>query len=322
MNARSLYPSFLIVVIFTVLYTFYRSSVLMLSFSSDSSSNQTRSPSASEDNISPPSPPSPSNHTRHRINTTASLNVRYGLIHMPRTAGSDFNALLALRYEGVCGNKGNSNRSSLAKKNSTKRNRNVNKIMKKDYVLATFKKCNYVAMEWSSRYWVKVFGQEDRPLELHLPCRDPLDHFLSMCNLRAVNFTCDGSWDHSIRPQIERCLGKWGGKIFAARFTSTKAFEHPNINLKCFHSPEGFNGYVDYMEARLRKKPVAREYVRHARKGLPRNKAKECLWKRKAQALLVQNFLVKKSLYSNYFQFCDKCLGSENDLLADNLLKK
>jgi hypothetical protein len=39
--------------------------------------------------------------------------------------------------------------------------------------------------------WQKYIAPQVDNLELHVPCRDPIDHLLSMCNHRGIQFQCD-----------------------------------------------------------------------------------------------------------------------------------
>jgi len=167
-----------------------------------------------------------------------------------------------------------------------------------------FHNCDYIANEIGAEFWKDSLGDLHRPLELHIPCRDPVDLFLSMCNYRNVEFTCKSDF----KEEVSKCLNNNN------RF-DMKLLTRPNIDLKCFESPSRIGDYFDYMGKRLQKKEVPDEYV-HRDSNVSRNKPEECLWKQgiEYRQKLLENIMSRR-VFFEYFQFCKECLKSDNNLL-------
>ena len=54
-----------------------------------------------------------------------------------------------------------------------------------------FEDCDWISLEEPAGTWPKFFQNREKwPLEFHVPCREPLDHFLSMCNHKNRQFDC------------------------------------------------------------------------------------------------------------------------------------
>ena len=113
-----------------------------------------------------------------------------GHVHMAKTAGTSVNGLLASRYERVCGNKGYSYDSYGANLRMAASDGNPHKV--KDSIRTQFQgygrervplpvmdeigfeDCDFISMESNWPFW-RRFEDWPLPLELHVPCRDPLD---------------------------------------------------------------------------------------------------------------------------------------------------
>merc|ERR1740139_1607963 len=104
-----------------------------------------------------------------------------------------------------------------------------------------FEDCDYVANEIGAKFWAHAFGEWHRPLELHVPCRDPVDLLLSICNYQKVQFTCRDDFS----AEVDACFGAENRRFDAGEL------RHPKITLKCFRSPSGLDGYLAYMGERL-----------------------------------------------------------------------
>lgn len=125
-------------------------------------------------------------------------NVIYGHVHMAKTGGSSINGMLALQYERVCGNKGYSFNAYQANNKNTRGETN-----QKYMVDWGFEDCDYISVEtgysvwrnWGS-FWIPMteyFHSLNMTMELHVPCRDPLEHLMSMCNMKRRSFDCETS---------------------------------------------------------------------------------------------------------------------------------
>ena len=68
--------------------------------------------------------------------------------------------------------------------------------------------------------------------------------------------------------------------------------------------------YLKYMDQFLQRKRVETPYI-HRSSNLPRQKDHECIWNNTEVANQVLDHL--HTLY--YYRWCEKCIGSENDLL-------
>eukprot|EP00588_Corethron_pennatum_P024088 CAMPEP_0194332262 /NCGR_PEP_ID=MMETSP0171-20130528/58560_1 /TAXON_ID=218684 /ORGANISM="Corethron pennatum, Strain L29A3" /LENGTH=174 /DNA_ID=CAMNT_0039094037 /DNA_START=202 /DNA_END=726 /DNA_ORIENTATION=- len=168
-----------------------------------------------------------------------------------------------------------------------------------------FHNCDYISNEIGAAFWKDYLGDLHRPLELHIPCRDPVDLFLSMCNYRHVEFTCKSDF----KEEVSKC-------VFAGNRFNMKLLTQSNIDLKCFESPSRLGDYFAYMGERLQKKEVPDEYV-HRDSNIARNKTKECLLKQgiEYKQKLVEYIMSSNSAFFEYFQFCKECLKSDDDLL-------
>ena len=264
----------------------------------------------------------------HRINA----NKVYGLLHMAKTGGTEINGELANHFERVCGNKGYSydaletNRRFQQKKaeyesnNSSqhgllyemdmgdiisqiKPRHNRGNIPRPVMVEIGFDNCDYVALETvRTSEWADYVASQ-WPLELHVPCRDALEHLMSSCNHQHQTFSCDAQ---NLVAEIRQCVKP---RLTNTRFQPSLA-DHENITLYCF-DPFPVSRYVRYMADRLQRKRVESKYV-HRASNPPRNRSAECLWQQSAefQEAVRQQL---REIYP-YYQFCHQCMGSNQEL--------
>jgi len=275
-----------------------------------------------------------------------SNNVTYGFLHAAKTGGSTINKRLAMRYERVCGNKGHSQNILEKRRQQTilKKSQSVlpeekiptrtekklhHKMIKNQTIVMEenginksfmynleeigFQDCDYVELEAPAKIWKELFGAWHRPLELHVPCRDPISHLLSMCNHRQLKFTCEPT---NFTKQVDNCIS---GR---SRF-SFQELKHPNIHLKCFNSPNKINEYSEYMRGRLQEKEVFHKKgvyspeVNYPEYIPTRNAENECIWKAtKIYQEKILKYLKEEIGLKDYYSFCDSCLKSVNDLLV------
>ena len=132
-------------------------------------------------------------------------------------------------------------------------------------------------------------------------CRNPVDHLMSNCNFKRKVFDCNAD----LASEIEKCLVKFN------RFSAKLESSFDNIHLKCFDFRKAFTEYIEYMGKRLQRKRIQAQYA-HRETNRPRNKTNECIWSSHVyealEAHLVENY--------DYYSFCNRCIGSEDDLLA------
>lgn len=156
-------------------------------------------------------------------------------------------------------------------------------------------------MEGGWKFWPKHFRHWWAPVELHVPCREPIDHLMSQCNFRHVKFDCKGK----VWTEVRRCA------CFQDRFGDGLS---EDFSLKCFKFEEQFTGYIDYMSHKLqvkRKTPSAYTFRATNRK---RDIANECIhahenagFRRKVVDYMLEHY--------PYYRFCKQCIGSSDDLL-------
>eukprot|EP00980_Cylindrotheca_fusiformis_P031805 scaffold27013_cov122-Cylindrotheca_fusiformis.AAC.1 len=115
--------------------------------------------------------------------------VLYGHVHMAKTGGTSLNGMLANRFTRVCGNKGYSfdayNANLRAKQKEANGERVVSEHEPRDRIKPAimneigFHDCDFISQELPYDLWIKHFGDSKFfgiPMELHVPCREPLDH--------------------------------------------------------------------------------------------------------------------------------------------------
>ena len=140
-----------------------------------------------------------------------------------------------------------------------------------------------------------------------MPCRDPVDHFMSLCNLVSEGkFTCPRD-ESKLRAEMKACGNN-------RRFNLSMAEQ---FDSKCFNALE-HEAYIDFMRSKLRERrwkvDYSLEYDARTREKRPRLKERECIreeanadvLERVSQILHEENHLVK---------FCDRCMGTKDDLL-------
>jgi len=258
------------------------------------------------------------------VGWTASL-VTYGLVHMARSGGSAINRIFALKYERVCGNKGYSYNAyeinerkrltpplnytdiQITTKIMTRHVNKTGKKIKEDAYKVGFDDCDYIAMEQKAGMWQEHMGNLHRPLELHVPCRDPIDHLMSMCAFNHREFRCNVS-NKELQKQVNACTNN-----FLGRFSIDMALS-PNFTMKCFSSPSKIDDYIEYMGETLQKRRIQGEYFDITSNKFERHKETECIWekvnegvRRKLEEMIIN--------HHEYFKYCKNCIGSENDLL-------
>lgn len=163
-----------------------------------------------------------------------------------------------------------------------------------------YQDCDWIAVERSWKFWPNTFSNWSIPLELHLPCRDPVDHLLSQCNHRHKAFNCNAT-EHDMIQQIDDCI-----VLVNERFSTKLADKFP---IKCFSSDRS-SEYMEWMGTRLDRKRIETEYVFRA-SNRDRKKDKECVW----EHMDIQDVIRKRLLEKyDYYAFCNECLGSERDI--------
>lgn len=225
-----------------------------------------------------------------------SKSVAYGLVNMAMGGGTAINRILSVKYERVCGSQGTSYHAF----------RREDEIIPDTMYETGFEDCDYIAMEVPQIEWKKEV-KLDRPVELHIPCRDPIDHLMSMCALMQKYFKCRNISDEELIIQVDGCLSS-----SLERFHINMA-PSPDFTMKCFSATSKMDDYIKYMGKTLQPKRIQGKM-----KGIsPRkNAGEECIYKtwNEDVKIKVEEILINQTSY--YFQYCKECIGSENDLLS------
>mmetsp|Transcript_429 Transcript_429/g.567 ORF Transcript_429/g.567 Transcript_429/m.567 type:complete len:238 (+) Transcript_429:166-879(+) len=234
---------------------------------------------------------------------------------MARTAGSYLNGALALNYERVCGHKGYSYDAFQVNERYKKNPAHVDSWGKhfKDYSRFRvpvhimdeigYEDCDWISNELGWQWWNK-FQSWKVILELHLPCRTPVDHMRSNCNAEELEINCQGD----LPGQIQKCMHNY--ERFHPSLNDSKKF--PNFQLKCFNQSL-LSTYVEYMGTKLQRKRVQSEFT-YRPPDPPRKTKNRCLQTNETARSQINAYLTNKL---DYFKFCDACLNSAQDLLKD-----
>jgi hypothetical protein len=246
----------------------------------------------------------------------------------------EINGELATRFERICGNKGYSYdalefnylmgeyfKQYSAKTNGTAAMADQSKAIKNDLInfrYPTYNRgrvpysvmreiglhdCDWISLEENWTIWEVVASFAATiplKLELHLPCREPLNHLMSQCNYLERRFDCNST---SFVEEVNNCL------IEMWRFDE-ELKRMKNVHLRCFN-PIPIDSYMNYLSGILQPRRISMNYV-HRDTNYPRDKDKECIWRHPQIAEEVYAILLKMPFY----RFCDQCMGSPDDLLA------
>lgn len=254
-------------------------------------------------------------------------NVIYGHVHMAKTGGTNVNGMFANTFERVCGNKGYSYNffasNELAKINHHISNKTANttnsttqvgrSLTKLNGLIHTpeeireigFEDCDFISLETNWKQWGRYFkGGEHHgvPVELHIPCRDRIDHIMSQCNHRHKALKCEASEEVFLQ-SVVNCTN------WLTRFDMGLLDQ---FHVKCYDFRKQFTNYTQYMSKHLdaRRFQSLPYVMRNSNK--PRDKTAECIWEKPNLMKKLDKFLLKTY---DYYQFCQTCIGGENDIL-------
>ena len=139
-------------------------------------------------------------------------------------------------------------------------------------------------------------------MELHVPCRDRLDHLMSQCNYRHKKIACNAKTDEELFKSMEKCY------VLLDRYNHQL---RKHFDVKCFDFKKQFTEYQEYMSGILQKRRFqSTPYVKRETNS-PRNQTNECIWRNATVLEKVEKYLLETV---PYYQFCDQCMGSENEI--------
>ncbi len=269
---------------------------------------------------------SPEALKNERFHAPNHSTVIYGHVHMTQTAGTDRNGLLAAQYDHVCGSRGYSldyYQYNERLRNSTSNDPSVTTDVTSIFEASNddttnrgrvpwatmqdigFEDCDWISLEQPWHVWpdlLQILGSKWK-LELHVPCRDPLDHLLSMCHNQGHEFDCHGG---DLESEIEMCI------MAMDRFSLEWEF-HSKIRLVCFPWIP-LDAYVSYMSHRLQSKRMPAEYVLRGSSELEDQEEdnttqQDCLKQSPHIAYQVRQLLLENY---EYYRWCNDCLGSDH----------
>lgn len=267
-------------------------------------------------------------------------NVIYGHVHIAKAGGTSLNGILANKFERVCGHKGSSYDAYQKNEKAKKAEENGGSLIRGNFGVkadkyfrlgkAGFEDCDYISQEKEYGFWHEQFPNgklHGVPVELHVPCRDPLDHLLSQCNFRKETrrLPCDSDADQSgaLYSAIEACI--LSADRFHRKLTET-------FSVKCFDFKKQFTEYTSYISTTLQSRRFEPDRVVTRMTNKPRNRTDECIWDhpdllKKTRDYLMHNYTSDDEkrkhkgdetggliILSDYYRFCDECIGSKDDL--------
>lgn len=233
-------------------------------------------------------------------------NGLIGHIHIAKTGGSTLNQQLANKFHGVCGHKGYSFDSYQARRrnngdvtlgyvkdsiNRVYENYDRTRVPEEIMFERGFEACHWVSFESDMHVW-KHFENWGEPLELHLPCRDPVEHFMSQVNHEEKKIHCA-----SFRPAVD--AGKY--LIYMNRFQV--AAIPRNATVRCVRFSKQFDDYQTLIGL-PKKRIVNKLHPSHIYTNQPRSRKNECIWRHPKLVAELKAHLIKSYDYYNY---CSKC---------------
>lgn len=242
---------------------------------------------------------------------------------MTQTAGSSINGIAANKFERVCGHKGysfgafhdNEKAAELVANGGTPTPKDLSwsRVMEPTMEDIGYEDCDYVSNEVHYNWWIHKFGDNrfhQTPMEMHVPCRDPIDHLMSQCNYAEDDgkfvkqqLACDAATEEEYFASVRKCF------VYVKERYNHKLEKH--FDVKCYDFKNQFSGYLNYLSERLEDRRYGtQEYVRRETND-PRDKESECIWKRPDLLEKTRKWLIDNV---DYYRFCDKCLGSDNEI--------
>ena len=256
-------------------------------------------------------------HIDLTISTTPQNKV-YGHVHIAKTAGSTLNRNFSLFFDNICGHKGYSydalavyNREMNSKPNKPPQDlysrieNGYNRIRVPYNIMDEigYEGCQWISHEISWTWWQK-FKNWHLPMELHIPCRAPLDHLMSILNYVEKQFKCDNTW----KEQIDWILTNGPGND---RF-SMNLLKIPNVNVKCIPYENMINGqYFNSMVSKLTRRSVTKTIAKY-RTNRDRRQENECVWTNATFSREIHNYMTTQY---DYYKWCENCLSDTHAII-------
>jgi hypothetical protein len=194
-----------------------------------------------------------------------------------------------------------------------------------------YEDCDYISHEIEWTFWPKLIqdlnnelqnlqnnssnnnNNNNLTLELHVPCREPISHLMSMANHMRRTYVCDKNETNIniIKKSVDNVY-MMPIKLSDQRFSNNLFINNNNnIELKCFNSFPMEN-YINYMSDKLPHRRFQVPTYVERDTNAKHSKSDECIWdtsseyKNKVIQLLINNH--------PYMKFCYDCIGSNNQL--------
>lgn len=124
-------------------------------------------------------------------------------VHLAKTAGSTVNRVAARRYYGVCGHKGYSFSQNLEdtvreRTDARYKGYGLDRVFPKRMQSWGFHNCAFISHEIGADAFTKVVrldAFQNVTKTGIIPCRKPVDHLLSQCNMNEIISRCSIEWN-------------------------------------------------------------------------------------------------------------------------------
>jgi len=260
--------------------------------------------------------------SRFLVDCGGHAKVLFGHVHMAKTAGTSLNGIMANKFERVCGHKGysydaiqdNEEAKLIVASGGTPEPVGRSRVFDPTMNAIGFDDCDYVSHETQHHWWIHHFGDakfHNIEMKLHVPCRDPIDHLMSQCNYEEPDrkfvkqdVACDAATDEEYFQSVRDCF------VYVHERFNNELLSH--FDVKCYDYKQQFTGYIELMGKVLenRRFDASDSYVQRETNS-PRDKDSECIWKRPDLLEKTRKYLIENV---DYYGFCNKCLGSEDEL--------
>lgn len=239
------------------------------------------------------------------LSFTLSSQPLIGHVHIAKTGGTALNEILANTYEGVCGHKGYSfdfYRAYLRAKDILTANDSIGRVrpgynrlrVPGDIMVERgFESCDWVSHEADIKFWQR-FKDFPRPLELHVPCRDPVEHFMSQVNHRRMSIDCKTFIPEKDAPKMMIYLNQ------RFRYDGLPSF----AKVRCLAFASQFSSYPQQINLRKKNEAFIIPNIAPLKTNRKRTKSLECIWKNDTLRKSLETYLVQNY---DYYNFCAIC---------------
>ena len=253
-------------------------------------------------------------------NTTSSTRV-YGHIQVAKTNGALLNGILANKFQKVCGENGYSY-DAFADDERAKKKKELsegvgnasdflpimrNHVPNRVLTEIGYEYCDFISHSLSWTFWDDMFRDEKfhgLKLELHVPCRDRIDHLLAQCN--KLYLSCDATSDEAFYKSIDLCLA---GGVDNVHETFNKNLLK-QFSVRCFDYKKQFSEYTNYISKILSRRRFWSVPYIDRDPETPSNKTSECIWDYPDLMAKAEKYLLRY----DYYAFCNSCIGTENEI--------